>query len=207
MENITWVFIITSIVLIITPGQDMVLVMSRSISQGRRAGIVTALGVSVGLIGHTILATFGLGAILIASETLFTIVKFIGAGYLFYLGIKLLKSYNHKLSVNKLNKISYKKMFLQGFLSNITNPKIVIFYFSYLPQFVIPNGEKTALQLFILGTSFAIITLFIKGTVGYIAGSLSSYIQNRPHILDKIYKTSGIIFIGLGLRLAFEKRV
>jgi len=154
MEAITWVFIVTSLVLIITPGQDMILVMSRSISQGRKAGIMTALGVSVGLMGHTMLATFGLGAILLASETLFTIVKFIGAGYLFYLGIKLLKSDNNKLSVDKLNKISYRKMFLQGFLSNITNPKIVIFYFSYLPQFVTQNGGKTALQLFVLGISF-----------------------------------------------------
>ena len=207
MEAITWVFIITSLVLIITPGQDMILVMSRSISQGRKAGIMTALGVSVGLVGHTLLATFGLGAILLASETLFTTVKFIGAGYLFYLGIKLLTSDNHKLSMDKLNKISYRKMFLQGFLSNLTNPKIVIFYFSYLPQFVTPNGGQTTLQLFVLGISFSIITFFVKGPVGYIGGSLSSYIQNRPSILSKIYKTSGIIFLGLGLKLAFEKRV
>ncbi len=92
MEAISWVFIITSLVLIITPGQDMILVMSRSVSQGRKAGIMTALGVSVGLVGHTLLATFGLGAILLASETLFTMVKFIGAGYLLYLGIKKVRS-------------------------------------------------------------------------------------------------------------------
>ena len=206
MEAITWVFVITSLVLIITPGQDMILVMSRSVSQGRKAGIVTALGVSVGLVGHTLLITFGLGAILMASETLFTTIKFIGAGYLFYLGIMLLKNDNHKISMKKLKKISYRKIFLQGFLSNMTNPKIVIFYLSYLPQFVTPNGGKTAIQLFILGISFAIITFFVKGPVGYIAGSLSSYIQNRPSILSKIYKTSGIVFIGLGLKLAFEKR-
>jgi threonine/homoserine/homoserine lactone efflux protein len=92
MEAISWVFIITSLVLIITPGQDMILVMSRSVSQGRKAGIMTALGVSVGLVGHTLLATFGLGAILLASETLFTMIKFIGAGYLLYLGIKKVRS-------------------------------------------------------------------------------------------------------------------
>ena len=207
MEAISLVFIITSLVLIITPGQDMILVMSRSISQGRKAGIMTALGVSVGLVGHTLLATFGLGAILLASETLFTIVKFVGAGYLFYLGIKLLQSDDDKLSMNNLNKISYRKMFTQGLLSNLSNPKIVIFYFSYLPQFVKPDDGQITLQLFVLGISFAIITFFVKGPVGYIGGSLSSYIRNRPSILSKIYKTSGIIFIGLGLKLAFEKRI
>jgi len=200
MEAITWIFVLTSSVLIITPGQDMILVMSRSISQGRKAGIMTALGVSVGLMGHTVLATFGLGAILLASETLFTIVKFIGAGYLFYLGIKLLKSDDSKLSMDKMPKVTYKKMFMQGVLSNITNPKVAIFFFSYLPQFVVTDGTKVAFQLFALGVTFSIVTFFIKAPVGYIAGTLSSYIKRRPGILNRIHKISGVIFIGLGLK-------
>ncbi len=207
MEAVSLVFIITSVILIITPGQDMILVMSRSISQGRKAGIVTALGVSVGLLGHTILATLGLGALLLASETLFTVVKIIGAVYLFYLGIILLKSDHSKLTMDSLPKVSYKKMFIQGALSNITNPKVAIFFFSYFPQFVVPNGTATAVQLFILGITFAIVTFCIKAPVGYIAGSLSSYIKTRPTVLSRIYKMSGVIFIGLGLKLAFEKRV
>jgi threonine/homoserine/homoserine lactone efflux protein len=207
MEAITWIFVLTSSVLIITPGQDMILVMSRSISQGRKAGIMTALGVSVGLMGHTMLATFGLGAILLASETLFAIVKFIGAGYLFYLGIKLLRSDDSKLSMDKLPKATYRKMFMQGALSNITNPKVAIFFFSYLPQFVVTDGTKVAFQLFALGVTFAIVTFCIKAPVGYIAGTLSSYIKRRPSILSRIHKISGVIFIGLGLKLAFEKRV
>ncbi len=206
MEVVSWVFIITSTVLIITPGQDMILVMSRSISQGRKAGILTALGVSVGLLGHTILATFGLGALLLASESLFNIVKIIGAFYLFYLGINLLRSNHSKLNMDKLPKISYKKMFFQGMLSNITNPKVAIFFFSYLPQFVVTNGTKTAFQLLILGVTFAVLTFCIKASVGYISGSLSSWIKARPNFLNRIYKGSGIIFIGLGLKLAFEKR-
>ncbi|MCF6173669.1 MAG: LysE family translocator, partial [Campylobacteraceae bacterium] len=191
----------------ITPGQDMIWVMSRSISLGRGAGIMTAFGVSVGLLGHTILATLGLGALLLASQTLFTIVKIIGAGYLFYLGITLLRSNHSKLTMDNLPKISYKKMFMQGALSNITNPKVAIFFFSYLPQFVVPDGTATALQLFILGITFAVVTFCIKAPVGYISGSLSSYIKARPSVLSRIYKFSGIIFIGLGLKLAFEKRV
>jgi len=206
MEVISLVFILTSVVIILTPGQDMVLVMSRSISQGQKAGVMTALGVSVGLMGHTILATLGLGALLMTSEWLFDTIKFIGAGYLLYIGYQLLTSKEHKLSMKELPKISYKKMFLQGALSNISNPKITIFYFSYLPQFIVQNGQSETLQLFILGTTFALTTFFIKGPVGYVAGKLSNYIKSRPIILEYIQKTSGAVLILLGVKLALEKR-
>ena len=203
---ITWVFVITSTVLILTPGQDMILVMSRSIAQGPKAGIVTAFGVSIGLLGHTLLATLGLGTLLLASESLFNIVKFIGAGYLIYIGYELLTSKNHALGMKNLPTISYKRMFIQGLVSNITNPKIAIFYFSYLPQFVIPNGENQATQLLILGCTFATITFLIKGPIGFISGLLSFWIKTRPMVLQYIHKTSGVILIALGLRLALEKR-
>ncbi len=206
MEIITWVFIITSTVLILTPGQDMILVMSRSIAQGPKAGIVTAFGVSIGLLGHTLLATLGLGALLLASEFLFDIVKFIGAGYLIYIGYQLFRSKNHALDMKNLPTISYKRMFMQGFVSNITNPKVAIFYFSYLPQFVISNGENQATQLLILGFTFATLTFFIKGPIGFISGLLSFWIKTRPMILRYIHKTSGVILIALGLKLALEKR-
>jgi len=206
VEMITWVFVITSTVLILTPGQDMILVMSRSIAQGPKAGIVTAFGVSIGLLGHTLLATLGLGTLLLASESLFNIVKFIGAGYLIYIGYELLTSKNHALGMKNLPTISYKRMFIQGLVSNITNPKIAIFYFSYLPQFVIPNGENQATQLLILGCTFATITFLIKGPIGFISGLLSFWIKTRPMVLQYIHKTSGVILIALGLRLALEKR-
>jgi len=206
VEIITWVFIITSAVLILTPGQDMILVMSRSIAQGPKAGIVTAFGVSIGLLGHTLLATLGLGALLLASEFLFNIVKFIGAGYLIYIGYQLFTSRNHVLDMKNLPTISYKRMFMQGLVSNITNPKVAIFYFSYLPQFVIPNGENQATQLLILGCTFATITFLIKGPIGFISGLLSFWIKTRPMVLQYIHKTSGVILIALGLRLALEKR-
>jgi len=92
MEIVTLVFLLTSAVIILTPGQDMILVMSRSIAQGQKAGVMTAFGVSIGLLGHTLLATLGLGALLLASEFLFNIIKLIGAGYLIYIGYQLLRS-------------------------------------------------------------------------------------------------------------------
>jgi len=206
MEVITFLFILTSIVIIMTPGQDMILVMSRSIAQGQKAGIMTALGVSIGLMGHTILATLGLGALLLASEWLFNTIKYIGAAYLIYLGYQLLTSKEHKLAMKDMPKVSYKKMFMQGAISNISNPKITIFYFSYLPQFIIPSGGSEALQLFILGTTFAVITFFLKSPIGFLAGMLSSWIKARPMVLNYIHKTSGLILVGLGMKLALSER-
>jgi threonine/homoserine/homoserine lactone efflux protein len=207
MEVITLLFIITSIIIILTPGQDMILVMSRSIAQGKKAGVITALGVSIGLIGHTILATLGLGALLMASEWLFNIIKIIGAGYLVYIGYQLLKSKDHELVSKNLDKISYGKMFMQGALSNISNPKITIFYFSYLPQFVVPNSGSESLQLFILGITFAVLTFFMKAPIGLISGALSFWIKARPLVLKYINRTSGVILIGLGFKLATSEKI
>jgi len=206
MEAVTMIFILTSMLIILTPGQDMILVMSRSISQGKKAGIFTAFGVSIGLMGHTLLATLGLGALLISSEWLFNSIKFIGAGYLIYLGYQLLTSKEHKIAMKEMPNISYRKMFFQGVISNISNPKITIFYFSYLPQFVVHNDSSQAVQLFILGTTFAIITFFLKAPIGYIAGQLSSWIKARPNMLNYINNTSGIVLVALGIKLALSEK-
>lgn len=206
MEPISLLFILTSVIIIMTPGQDMILVMSRSISQGKKAGITTAFGISVGLMGHTLLATVGLGALLMTSQWLFDIIKFLGAAYLIYIGIQLLFSKNPKLAMKDLPKVSSKKMIMQGALTNIMNPKITIFYFSYLPQFVNVNSGNESLQLFILGLTFAILTFLIKAPIGFISGLLSFWIQARPIVLNYINKTSGVILILLGLKLASEQK-
>lgn len=206
MEAITLVFILTSIMIILIPGQDMVLVLSRSLVQGSKAGIITVLGVSIGLMGHTLLATLGLGAILLASTWIFDAIKIIGAAYLIYIGYSLLRSKNHSLDTEKLQPISYKKMFFQGALSNISNPKITIFYFSYLPQFVVESSVSSTYQLLLLGTTFAVITFIIKAPIGYLGGILSFWISTRAFIMNAIFKTSGVILILLGIKLAFDQK-
>ena len=124
MIEASWlVFVVTSLVLIATPGQDMILVMSRSIVQGPKAGVATAAGVSVGLIGHTILATIGLGAILRTSDWLFVALKLVGAPYLLYLGIGLLLAKHENLALTPSSQRSPARLFLDGALSNISNPK------------------------------------------------------------------------------------
>ena len=128
------------------------------------------------------------------------------AAYLIYIGTQLLFSRNPKLAMKDLPKVSYKKMIMQGALTNIMNPKITISYFSYLPQFVNVNNGNESLQLFVLGPTFAVITFFIKAPIGFISGLLSFWIQARPIVLNYINKTSGFILILLGLKLASEQR-
>jgi len=199
-------FIAASLVLIATPGQDMVLVMSRSIAQGAAAGVVTAAGVSLGLVGHTVLATLGLGAILRTSEVLFTVLKFAGAGYLVYLAIGLLRTRNAELLVGASAPRSLLRLFADGAFSNISNPKIAIFYFAFLPQFVSPGAVHPTLTVFVLGLLFAALTFMVKGPVGLSAGLLSGRLRSRPRVLSWLYRSSGAVLLALGLRLAFERR-
>jgi threonine/homoserine/homoserine lactone efflux protein len=198
-------FVITSLVIIITPGQDLVLVLSRGITQGAKAGIVTAAGVSLGLIGHTLLATFGLGAILMASDVVFTFIKFVGATYLIYLGFKLITSKSHLPHISNRQSISLWKCFYSGAFSNISNPKITIFYFAYLPQFL-NSARHNHTDLLLLGVMFASLTFIVKGPIGFLSGKLSNWIQKNNSFLKWLNRTSGAVLIGLGVKLAFEKK-
>jgi threonine/homoserine/homoserine lactone efflux protein len=207
MIEASWpLFIIASLVLIITPGQDMVLVMSRSIAQGAAAGVATAAGVSVGLVGHTVLATLGLGAVLRTSEWLFIALKLVGAAYLIYLGISLLRTKGTALVVQTSAQRSLLRLFVDGAFSNISNPKIAVFYFAFLPQFVLPGATHATLSVFALGLVFAALTFLVKGPVGLFAGLLSGWLRARPSVLVWIYRFSGMVLVALGIKLAFDRR-
>jgi threonine/homoserine/homoserine lactone efflux protein len=207
MVEASWLFfIVASLVLIVTPGQDMILVMSRSVTQGAAAGIATAAGVSVGLLGHTVLATLGLGAILRTSEWLFFALKLVGAAYLLYLGIGLLLTKRTDLTLGSGVQRSLHRLFLEGAFSNLSNPKIAVFYFAFLPQFVWPSAQHPTLSVFVLGVAFALLTFLVKGPVGVFAGALSGWLRSRPNVLTWIYRSSGAILVALGVKLAFERR-
>lgn len=206
LESVSWLFIVTSLVLIVTPGQDMMLVMSRSITQGWKAGVVTAAGVSTGLLGHSLLASLGLGALLGASEMIFVTIKYVGAAYLVYLGIKLLAQGRSEIEVRRMSAVPMRSLFFQGAFSNLSNPKITIFYFAYLPQFIPSGSAHPTTMLFALGVAFAALTFIVKGPVGYGAGILSGWLRSRPTVLSWINRTSGVVLVALGIRLAMERR-
>src|SRR5262245_12326697 len=207
MLDASWLlFVVASLLLIATPGQDMILVMSRSIAHGAAAGVATAAGVSVGLVGHTVLATLGLGALLRTSEWLFVALKFFGAAYLVVLGVQLLRTRSQTLDLPDGAPRSLVRLFCDGALSNLSNPKIAIFYFAFLPQFVSPAATHPTSTVFALGLVFAALTFLVKAPVGLSAAMLSAWLRARPAALAWLYRTSGAVLIGLGIKLAFERR-
>ena len=200
-------YIVASLALILTPGQDMMYVMSRGLAQGRLAGLYSAIGVVIGILVHTALAAFGVGAILAASEGLFLLLKFVGAAYLAYLGVKLLLTCEATLAVEAgARRFSAASLVWQGVLSNVSNPKIVLFFLAFLPQFVDPRSPHPTADLVFLGILYAAMGLVVKAGVGLAAGSLSETVLRWPRMMVWINRASGAILVILGLRLAGAQR-
>jgi len=200
-------YIVASLALILTPGQDMLYVLSRSLAQGRLAGVYSAIGVIIGILVHTALAALGVGAILAASEGHFLALKLIGAAYLVYLGMRLLLTREAALAMQGTGRqLSPASLVWQGVLSNVSNPKIVLFFFAFLPQFVDPKSAHPTADLVFLGVLYAAMGLVVKAGVGLAAGSLSERVLKKPRALVWINRTSGAVLVGLGLRLAASER-
>ena len=196
-------FIGLSWILIITPGPDLIYVLTKGISAGKKAGLISAVGVTLGIFVHTIFAALGLSVILKTSALAFIIVKIIGAGYLIYLGIKSLVS-KDKLNLIKEKQISTRKIFTQGLLSNTLNPKVALFFMAFLPQFIRTNEtEISPIPFLILGTIFALFTMIFLATLGYFSGAVGHYLKTKDSISKWIKNISGSVMILLGIKLAF----
>jgi threonine/homoserine/homoserine lactone efflux protein len=207
VESSLGLYILASLALIATPGQDMLYVITRSLAQGRFAGVCSAIGVCIGILVHTALAALGVGAILHASETLFLALKFVGAAYLVYLGIRLLLTRDGaSLDARARAPLSPMALVRQGILSNVTNPKIVLFFFAFLPQFVDPASAHPTRDLVFLGVLYALLALPVKVGVGLAAGSLAERALKSPSTLTWVNRMSGAVLVGLGLRLAAAER-
>jgi len=201
------IYVIASLALILTPGQDMLYVITRSLAQGRVAGVLSAVGVCCGILVHTALAALGVGAILQASETLFLALKLFGAAYLVYLGLRLLLSRETPIAAGGASRqMAPLGLVWQGVLSNITNPKIVLFFFAFLPQFVDSASAHPMRDLVFLGVLYAVLALPVKAGVALVAGSLSERVLRQPAALAWVNRISGGILLGLGLRLAGSER-
>jgi threonine/homoserine/homoserine lactone efflux protein len=140
------------------------------------------------------------------SEWLFIALKLLGAAYLVYLGLTLLRTGSSELLVQAAPRRSLSRLFVDGAISNVSNPKIAVFYFAFLPQFVLPEATHPTLSVFALGLVFAALTFLVKGPVGFFAGLLSGWLRSRPGVLVGLYRSSGAVLIALGVKLAFERR-
>jgi len=199
-------FIGVSWALILAPGPDMLYVITRGVSQGRRAGMLSALGVIAGILVHTTAAAFGLTLLLQTSALAFLVVKTIGAGYLIYLGIKAWREKSSfRLEPDPVT-VSFRKVFWQGVLSNVLNPKIAIFFLAFLPQFVEKGSGNVHLQMASLGLTFAFFGLCFLLAVGYSSGTIGGWLARRPHYAQFLGRLAGGILVGLGLRLALTER-
>lgn len=199
-------FIGVSWALIIAPGPDMIYVITRGMAHGRRAGILSAIGVVCGILVHTTAAAFGLTLILQTSAFAFLFVKFIGAAYLLYLGIK---AWRHKSTFTLQTSSPASKsgaLFWQGVLSNVLNPKIAIFFLAFLPQFVDKGSSRVPWQMVILGLTFAGFGLCFLLVVGYFSGTIGKWLTYRPRYAQFLQRLAGGILIGLGIRLAFTEK-
>jgi threonine/homoserine/homoserine lactone efflux protein len=196
-------YVAASLALIATPGQDMIYVIGRALAQGRIAGLCSAVGVCLGILVHTALAAIGVGAILQASESLFAGLKYAGAAYLVYLGIRMILT--RELPIDDragMPRSTPAWLVLQGMLSNVTNPKIVLFFFAFLPQFVDPASAHPTRDLVALGVLYAALALPVKGGVALAAARLSDRARRKPMALVWMNRACGTVLVALGVRLA-----
>ena len=199
-------FLAASWILIITPGPDMIYVITRGISQGRKAGVISAIGVTLGILVHTLFAAFGLAIILRTSALAFLAVKFAGSGYLIYLGVQALRNKSDFALSEDKPKTGIRTIFIQGILSNVLNPKIALFFLAFLPQFVNLSHGNASIQMAYYGLTFALFGIVFLVILGYFSGSIGSWLSSKQYLAQKIRWFTGSILIALGLRLAFMER-
>jgi threonine/homoserine/homoserine lactone efflux protein len=198
-------FIGVSWALILAPGPDMLYVISRGIAHGRRAGILSAIGVVCGILVHTTAAALGLTLILQTSALAFLVVKYTGAAYLIYLGIKSWQDKGMLSLQTTVPTVRSSAVFWQGVLSNVFNPKIAIFFLAFLPQFVEKGSSRVAWQMIFLGVTFACFGLCFLLVVGYSSGTIGRWLTHRPQYTQSLQRLAGSILIGLGIRLALTE--
>ena len=201
-----WLFLSASFLLWITPGPDTMYILARTLSQGRLAGVLSVFGVSTGILAHTVFAAVGLSAILASSALAFTVVKFVGAAYLIYLGVQALRSDLALSSSAGMAAQSRSKIFRQGFLTNLLNPKIAMFFLAFLPQFVAPDSENNSAGTFLfLGGMFVLGgTLWCLLLVGFATRFIET-VGSNTRLSRSVGKVTGLVYIALGLNLLRAK--
>jgi threonine/homoserine/homoserine lactone efflux protein len=195
-------FCVTALALIITPGPNQIYIIARSTSQGRKAGFISVLGVDSGTLVHVVSASLGLTALLASSALAFSIVKYIGAAYLIYLGIRtwLSKADTSELATPELSSGTW--VFFQGMLTNVLNPKVALFFLALLPQFVDKSLGHVADQMLILGLVFTLMGLGVDLVVGFIASSAGDWLRRKTKVQQVQKWISGGVYISLGVGAA-----
>lgn len=194
-------FLTASILLTLSPGPDIIYVLVQGMTNGKKHGIITTLGLVSGIIVHTSLVAFGVSAIIKQSETLFLLIKILGAAYLFYLAWQVFKSKPEIALEEEVssNKKELAALFKKGFLMNVLNPKVAIFFLAFFPGFLWEPDANTVMQFYILGFLFMLQAFLIFSAVAVLAGKISSYLNTHPHS-GVVFKWIQVtVFIGIGI--------
>ena len=203
-------FVAASLAVIVAPGPDNIYVLTRGIAQGRKVALASAWGMCSGLLFHTTLAAVGLSAILARSVGALSLVKYIGAAYLVYLGIRaLLSREEFSPSVEKIFTVKLRNFFLQGLTMNLLNPKVAVFFMAFLPQFVSPSvgtAGSAALRLVALGLVFALLSVVIFSAIALFSGVVGDRLSRNPRFATALQWSTAFVLVGLGVRLALSGR-
>jgi RhtB (resistance to homoserine/threonine) family protein len=201
-------FILTGILLNITPGNDTIFILSRSMAQGKKAGFMSVLGIATGSLIHTILAAFGLSIIIAKSILVFSIIKYAGAAYLLYIGYQMLtdkKSLNTDTSFSEKS-INLNKIYRDGVITNVLNPKVALFFISFLPQFIDSHVSNTVLPFIKLGVTFTITGTIWCLILANFAAFIFSKLKHNKTLSTYINKTCGAVLVGLGIKVALSNK-
>lgn len=206
-----WLFVLSGFLLNVTPGPDMALVVARSASQGVKAGIAAAVGVGAGALVHIVAGAVGLSALLMTSAWAFSVVKLIGAAYLVFMGVQMIRG-SFRASTSGTTAASQdsgsqalRQIFLQGALTNVLNPKVALFFLAFLPQFIAPDAPSTALAFVALGLIFDVVGTAWNIAVACVAGRLA-HASNGQNVRIWLERVIGALFIGIGAKLALSER-
>lgn len=199
-----WVTFFTAAVLLnLSPGPDMSFILGQTAKRGIKSGFSAMFGIWTGTFIHVILAALGLSAILATSTIAFSTVKWIGAAYLVWLGIQALRSIGTNISVNgQISPKSLMKIFKQGVLVAVLNPKVAIFFLAFLPQFVEVGAGPVSVQLFLHGFLIIVVAAFVEPPLIFVGGKLTGYLSNNAQASRWMDRGLGTLFIGLGIKLA-----
>ncbi|MCA8275196.1 LysE family translocator [Burkholderia sp. AU30280] len=202
-------FVLAVFLLNVTPGPDTAYIVGRSVAQGRGAGLMSAFGISAGCCVHALACAFGLTALLAASAAAFTVIKLVGAAYLIYLGVRMFVAKQAaEPSGNAAPQAAkpLRQLFMQGFWTNVLNPKVVLFFVSFFPQFVSADSPHKAWAFLTLGGVFVAMSTVWTSLVAWVAGSVTERFSGKPGVKKWLDRTVGSAFVGLGLRLATSQR-
>jgi threonine/homoserine/homoserine lactone efflux protein len=201
-----WLFVITGVLLNLAPGQDTFYIVGRSLAQGTRIGIVSALGINAGSVVHTFAAAIGLSAILAASASAFMVLKLVGAAYLVYLGVRMLIASSATSGPTAtLPAQSTWTAFRQSMLTNLLNPKVALFFLAFMPQFIDAESATKVLAFIVLGATFVFTGTTWCVILALAAGKMRDSFVRRPKRIALISRVTGGVFVLLGLRLALTK--